>query len=200
MTRRELLAIPLAAAIQGAPRLRTVFIEMAGGPSHCDLFDLQPGAWTPPWIRPVRFGDVLFPAGLMPRLAELPDRITLVRGLEAVSLEHHSIVAEGSGPLLRAATATFAEACAHALGLLRQGEAFVHIRYGSWDHHGNLYQRLRPMALAFDQGVARLIGSSEEGTKIVAMGEFGRKPGPLNQNGGRDHHRVHAALVAEASS
>lgn len=192
MTRRDLLATAMAAALP-RPSRKTIFIEMSGGPSHTDLFDLQLGEWTPSWMKPVSHGSILFPAGLMPRLADLLDRFTLVRGLEARSLEHHSVVPELDGPMLRATSATFLDACRHAL---LSPEQFLQIRFGSWDHHGNLYGLLRPMAQSFDEGVATLIRGARD-THIVAMGEFGRTPGPLNQNGGRDHHPIHAAFVAQ---
>lgn len=192
MTRRDLFAAALAGFAARPLRRKTVFIEMAGGPSHVDTFDLQIGPWTPSWMRPVSFGNILFPAGLMPRLAEMPDRFRLIRGLEAPATRHGSMVPEGAGPRLIATTASFPEACRHALKLL-QREDFVHIRFGNWDHHGNLYERLSPMCRSFDEGAASLIGKD---VRIIAVGEFGRTPGPLNQNAGRDHYPVHAALLA----
>ena len=191
MTRRDLFAVALAGLTPRPSRRKTVFIEMAGGPSHVDTFALEIGPWTPSWLRPVAIGGALFPAGLMPRLAEMPERLRLVRGLQARSTAHHSIVPEGAGPGLIATTASFPEACRHSLDLLRRKD-LVHIRFGNWDHHGNIYERLRPMCGSFDAGVAWLI---RRNVRIIAMGEFGRKPGPLNQNGGRDHDPVHAALV-----
>jgi hypothetical protein len=192
MTRRELFAVALAGLPPLPSQRKTVFIEMAGGPSQVETFDLEIGPWTPSWMRPVAVGDSLFPAGLMPRLAEIPERFRLVRGLRARSTQHHSIVPEGAGPRLIATTASFPEACRHSLDLLRQQD-LVHICFGNWDHHGNIFERLRPMCGSFDAGVAWLI---RQDVRIIAMGEFGRTPGRLNQNGGRDHYPVHAALVA----
>lgn len=177
----------------------TILIEMSGGPSHTDTFDLKIGPWTPAWMNPVRFGEILFPAGLMPSLAGMFDRIALLRGITAGSLIHRPI--ESGWPFLRASGASFEAACQRASRMIRDGAPRVHIRLGGWDHHGNLYEQLRTISQPFDAGVASLIaGLDRDGvlrsTRIVAMGEFGRTPGPLNQNGGRDHHPVHAGLLA----
>jgi hypothetical protein len=194
MTRRDLLLMTLGGFAPRASAKGVIFIEMAGGPSHVDTFDLKVGPWTPSWMAPVRSGDVQFPSGLMPRLAEMLDRIVLVRGIEVASVVHPRNAV--TGPLPRATAASFGEACAGALARVRGGARSVTIRLGSWDHHGNLYQQLRLISRAFDDGVASLIRRAGDGVKIVAMGEFGRRPGPLNQNGGRDHYPVHAALMA----
>src|SRR5579863_1126701 len=196
MTRRDLLIIALGGLMPRASGQKTIFIEMAGGPSQADTFDFEVGPWTPSWMDPVHAGNFIFPAGLMPNLAAMLDRIVLVRGLRAPCAEHRPLVLPGVP--LRATAATFGEACVRALAGVEAGARFVRIRLGSWDHHGNLYEQLRPMGRSFDQGVASLIRLSGENTRIVAMGEFGRRPGPLNQNGGRDHYPVHAALVAGA--
>ncbi len=193
MTRRELLAGALVGIMTRPTRGATIFIEMTGGPSHVDTFDLKLGPWTPSWIDPVRFGETLFPAGLMPNLAGMLDRITLIRGLESGRTNHRMI--ETGWPFLRATGTSFGDACARSIEMVRGGARRVHIRLGSWDHHGNLYPRLRAISRQFDAGVASLI-SGLDSTRIIAMGEFGRLPGPLNQNGGRDHHPVHAALIA----
>ncbi len=193
MTRRELLAAALAGILPHPARGAVVLIEMNGGPSHVDTFDLKLGPWTPSWMEPVRFGGILFPAGLMPNLARMLDRVTLVRGLESDRTDHRGI--ETGWPFLRATGTSFKDACARSIEMVRGGARRVHIRLGHWDHHGNLYPQLRGIARQFDAGVASLMAGLDS-TRIIAMGEFGRRPGPLNQNGGRDHHPVHAALIA----
>lgn len=175
--------------------LPLIFVSMTGGPSHTDLFDFEAGSWTPDWMDPVRG----FPRGLMPRLAEHLDEIHLIRGLRAYATDHR--IALEAHPAcevsMRANRGTFAEACMHARGLLASHRS-VRINFGNWDHHGHLYENLRPMCAAFDSGLSGLMnGLKRDGrpVRIVAMGEFGRKPGPLNQNRGRDHYPVHAALA-----
>jgi hypothetical protein len=190
MTRRELLATAACGFLPPPHASRVIFIELAGGPSQSDTFDLETGPWMPHWMDPVTVAGIRFPAGLMPRLAGLLDRVTLVRGIEAPCVTHRAIEL-GCEPL-RASAASFPEACRHAL---RSQNRLVHIRFGSWDHHGNLYEQLRVLASSLDEGLASLI-TSQSDARIIAMGEFGRRPGPLNQNGGRDHYIRHAALLA----
>jgi hypothetical protein len=99
----------------------------------------------------------------------------------------------------------FGDACLTARNLLRAnlGTRYVQITYGSWDHHGNIYTQLPPMAGIFDRGVGQLLrdlrsdGSVDE-TLVVAMGEFGRTIGNLNGNRGRDHYGQQAVLMAGA--
>jgi len=100
----------------------------------------------------------------------------------------------------------FGNACITARNLLRAklGTRFIQITFGSWDHHVNIYganTQLSVMARQFDGGLGMLLADLKaEGlldeTLIVAQGEFGRTVGPLNSNGGRDHHLQQAALFA----
>src|SRR5260370_17553123 len=86
------------------------------------------------------------------------------------------------------------------------GARFIHISFGSWDHHGNIYNpntNLQLMSRQFDAGIGALIqdlknDGSFANTMIVAFGEFGRTVGPLNQNNGRDHHVQQSAMFAGA--
>jgi len=204
MTRRVFLSQAAAACGVGfaAGTEHLIFVSMEGGPSHTDLFDFQAGPWTPDWMDPVRGFSPGFPRGLMPALAGHLNEIRLVRGLRAASRDHR--VALSAHPAcdvsLRADRASFIDACAEARGLAAWHRS-IRIDFGSWDHHGNLYENLRPMCAAFDRGIARLIEGlkrDRRDVRVVAMGEFGRTPGPLNQNRGRDHHPVHAALTWSA--
>lgn len=177
------------------PTERFLFISMTGGPSHTDLFDFQAGSWTPDWMDPVH----QFPRGLMPRVADRLDEIQLIRGLRASSTDHRfALDAHPACDLsLRAGRDTFVEACRHAQKRFAATQS-IRIDFGSWDHHGNLYENLRPMCAALDRGLSGLMDGfrrDRTAVRIIAMGEFGRTPGPLNQNWGRDHHPVHAALT-----
>jgi hypothetical protein len=86
------------------------------------------------------------------------------------------------------------------------GTVFVNVTHGGWDQHfrqfdtgnqGNLYHQNNDL----DRGLANLIADLRisgdlDSTLIVAMGEFGRTPGPLNNRDGRDHYRqVMSALM-----
>ncbi len=65
-----------------------IFILMAGGPSHADTFDLKEGTWTPAAFQPTSFGDVRFPRGLLPKLAEQMDSIVLARSVKSWAAVH----------------------------------------------------------------------------------------------------------------
>ena len=65
-----------------------IFILLSGAPSHSDTFDLKEGGWTPASFNPTSYGDIRFPQGLMPRLAERLDDLVLVRSVRAWALVH----------------------------------------------------------------------------------------------------------------
>jgi hypothetical protein len=102
----------------------------------------------------------------------------------------------------------FGNACITARNLLRadMGTRFVQITLGGWDNHVNIYQpnaNLQLRTREFDNGLGALISDLKEGalldeTLIVAMGEFGRTVGPLNNTAGRDHFLQQAVLMAGA--
>jgi len=103
---------------------------------------------------------------------------------------------------------SFGNACVCARNLLRAGigARFIQISFGSWDHHGNIYApntNLQLLSRQFDAGLGALISDLKidgtfDSTLIVAVGEFGRTVGVLNQNAGRDHHLQQSALFAGA--
>lgn len=102
---------------------------------------------------------------------------------------------------------SFGNACITARNILSadNGARFIQISFGSWDHHGNIYSptNLQLMSQQFDAGMAALIQDLKNdgtfaNTMIVALGEFGRTVGPLNQNAGRDHHVQQSAMFAGA--
>jgi uncharacterized protein DUF1501 len=74
----------LADATSAGPVLRNsarncIFIFLSGGPSHIDTFDLKEGAWTPKEFNATSYGDLRFPQGLMPNIANHIDKLTIVR-------------------------------------------------------------------------------------------------------------------------
>jgi len=69
-----------AAAPKGTARF-CVLVNMTGGPSHTDTFDLKEGSWTPSAFDPTSFNDVRWPRGLFPRLAQQLDSAVLVRSV-----------------------------------------------------------------------------------------------------------------------
>lgn len=90
-----------ASSPKGTAR-NVIFVMMAGGPAHVDTFDLKEGAWTLPAMEPTSYGDVRWPRGLMPKLAEQMDSLALVRSARAYALVHgltQSWVQIGRNPL-----------------------------------------------------------------------------------------------------
>lgn len=65
-----------------------IFVLLSGAPSHTDTFDLKTGAWTPAYFNPTKYGDILWPQGLMPKLADQMDNIAIVRSLRAWATAH----------------------------------------------------------------------------------------------------------------
>ena len=67
---------------------KCVFVLLTGAPSHIDTFDLKEGSWTPSYFNPTTYGDLRFPQGLMPNLANQLDSIALVRSSRAWATAH----------------------------------------------------------------------------------------------------------------
>ena len=102
----------------------------------------------------------------------------------------------------------FGNACIAARNLLQRklGTRFIQITIGGWDHHANIYQangQLQTLSRQFDNGLGTLMEDLKQAglldeTLIVAMGEFGRTVGALNNQGGRDHFLQQAVFMAGA--
>ncbi len=97
----------------------------------------------------------------------------------------------------------FGDACLVAKQILaaRQGTRFIQINFGTWDHHRNVYSGLAGVAKPFDTALAALMADLKaagmfDETLIVAGGEFGRTPGGLNSQAGRDHYLQQSFLFA----
>jgi hypothetical protein len=65
-----------------------VFVNMTGGPSHSDLFDLKTGAWTPATFQAATAGDVQWAHGLMPLIGQQLQSVALLRSVRAWSGVH----------------------------------------------------------------------------------------------------------------
>ena len=65
-----------------------IFILLQGAPSHTDTFDLKEGSWTPSEWNPASYGEIRFPQGLMPNIAERLDEIVIIRSVRAWALVH----------------------------------------------------------------------------------------------------------------
>ena len=68
---------------------QVIFILLAGAPSHIDTFDFKHVAGvTPDEFAPETIDGVVWPAGLMPRLAERLGDIAIVRSVYSWALQH----------------------------------------------------------------------------------------------------------------
>lgn len=66
-----------------------IFILLAGAPSHTDTFDLKViSGTTPSSFNPAKIGDILWPAGLMPKLADHVNEMAIVRSVRTWALQH----------------------------------------------------------------------------------------------------------------
>ena len=109
----------------------------------------------------------------------------------------------------------FGNACALAVKSIavNRGTRVVQVSHGGWDHHNDIYDRnnngnLYDRTAELDPGLAALLLDlaalpGEEGdslldeTLVVATGEFGRTPGAITNNLGRDHYQyAWSGLVA----
>ncbi|PYV23191.1 MAG: hypothetical protein DMG27_16315 [Acidobacteria bacterium] len=107
----------------------------------------------------------------------------------------------------RYGSSPFGDACILTRNILAAdaGTRFIAIHQGSWDFHTNIYDKAQNwnhynLSRELDSGLGELIGDLEktqtrdgpsllDQTLIVCMGEFGRTPGDITVNKGRDHHR-----------
>ena len=86
---RPLETVASAAARTKSTAKNCIFIMMQGAPSHTDTFDLKPANGMPTaQFNPTEYNGVLFPQGLMPKLAAQFDNIALVRSMRAWANVH----------------------------------------------------------------------------------------------------------------
>jgi hypothetical protein len=74
----------LGDTVRVKPRLKgtarnCILIFLEGAPSQTDLWDLKEGPWTPSHLQPTSFGDVRWPRGILPKLANHLDKLAIVR-------------------------------------------------------------------------------------------------------------------------
>ena len=65
-----------------------IYILLSGAPSHIDTFDLKEGSWTPATFNPTSYGDIRFPQGLLPNVANHLSDIAIVRSARSWALVH----------------------------------------------------------------------------------------------------------------
>ena len=85
--------------------------------------------------------------------------------------------------------------------LVEAGVRCVTLSFGSWDRHGQNFERLPEQLAKLDQGVTALVEDLharglDQDVSVVVWGEFGRTP-RINADGGRDHWpQASCALLA----
>ncbi len=75
--------------------------------------------------------------------------------------------------------------------LVEAGVPFITLYDGGWDHHVDIFPKLKQQLPPIDATVATLIEDLDERgmlerTMVIVLGEFGRTP-KINDRGGRDH-------------
>jgi uncharacterized protein (DUF1501 family) len=101
----------------------------------------------------------------------------------------------------------FGRACIVARNAVQSklGISFVNIVYDGWDTHVGMFDRgytpnMYTLCNTLDRGVGNLLSDLRASgdlanTLVVMLGEFGRTPGPLNPQGGRDHWKDAMSIV-----
>lgn len=85
--------------------------------------------------------------------------------------------------------------------LVEAGVRCVTLSFGSWDRHGQNFERLPEQLGKLDMGITALVEDLharglEQDVSVIAWGEFGRTP-RINPGGGRDHWpQASCALLA----
>jgi hypothetical protein len=88
MPTRPMETVAKAAVRTVGTAKNVIFIHLSGAPSHVDTFDLKEGPWTPAFMAPTSYGDIRWPQGIMPKLAEQLDDIALVRSIKPWAAVH----------------------------------------------------------------------------------------------------------------
>jgi uncharacterized protein (DUF1501 family) len=88
----------------------------------------------------------------------------------------------------------------------RKGTRFVQATLGGWDHHSDIYDRAAGQSIyaqsaQLDAALGALLTDLSamnilDETLVVLVSEFGRTVGPLNNQGGRDHHLRNSVVFA----
>jgi len=72
-----------------------IIVNLKGGPSHVDTFDLKTGSWTPADFEPATIGNITLAGGLFPNLATRTEHFSLLR-----CLSHNEAVHQRASYLL----------------------------------------------------------------------------------------------------
>ncbi len=118
-----------------------------------------------------------------------------------------SVFSFSTADAARYGTTGFGNSCIVARNAIqaRNGTAFINLTYGGWDTHQNMFDRqyggnMYQLCNVMDRALGELVGDLKASgdfasTLIVLMGEFGRTPGALNSQQGRDHHKYAMSVL-----
>ena len=141
----------------------------------------------------------------LPRGAEKGDQYAVVKIIVPKKLDDEDHKRYGSSSV--------GDACVLARNLVAAdaGTHFISVAHQGWDLHGKIYDKTQKvnhytLCRELDDCYASLLDdlaktrdskgrSLLDKTLIVCMGEFGRTPGDINPNKGRDHYRFASTTV-----
>ena len=169
-----------------------IFVYLAGGPSHLDVYDMRPDA--PAEIRgefrPIQTNvPGVRVCEHLPLHAKIADKFAIVNGVETIDSHGLAVVTTGS-PTSPQRTGLESISAVHI--------EHLDLPHGDWDTHGRvlgrqltIFQELREKLPAYDAAIHRLVNDIYEhgldkDILLVACGEFGRTPW-INEHGGRNH-------------
>jgi len=183
-----------AIASMASPRSNesVIFVYLAGGPSHLDMYYMKPDA--PAQIRgefrPIETNvPSIRVCEYLPLHAKIADKFAIVNGVETVDSHGSSVVTTGK------------PTSQHRAGLESISEVHfeqLDLPHGDWDSHGrvlgrklSIFDELRDKLPAYDAAIHRLVTDIydrglDKDVLLVACGEFGRTPW-INEHGGRNH-------------
>ena len=133
-----------------------VFVNMQGGPSHTDTFDLKEGPWLPAAMNATPYDGMLFPQGAFPKLAENIDKIALLRAVRSWVAVHDlgsSWIQIGRNPLSSLARIAphIGSVVSLELGATAANKTlpgFVNLNTGSGPSSGYLHPQHAPFYIA----------------------------------------------------
>lgn len=238
ISRRELIGaagafgaaavLPASAGLFGRRSRCLIHIYLPGGPSHLDTFDLKPQA--PREIRgefrPISTHvDGIEICELLPRLAKLADRFSIVRSITGLPDRHSPEVCGwgASGQFTARLTARSpddlvfarrlserereaygADECGEnrkfitARQLVYAGAKYIPFSWGYWDTHGNNFGQLRRQLPRLDAGLSALIRDLESDGRlddVVILMAGEFGRTPTINNGAGRDHWTHASFA-----
>jgi len=176
----------------GSGRKSVIFLYLAGGPSHLDMYDMKPNA--PAEIRGEFRPIATNVPGMrmsehLPMHAKIADKFSIINGVETIDTHGAAVVTSGYPSWMNRPGID---------GLAGVEFHSIPLPHGDWDTHGrvlgrqlSIFDELREKLPVYDRAIYELITSVydrglDKDVLIVTCGEFGRTPW-VNRFGGRDH-------------